>query len=98
MVVWRGTRAALRASEPFGTYLGLGLTAIVGFQAAVNMSVAMGLLPTKGLTLPFISYGGMLAGRLDGGGGRAAVAERLLRAGAQPRTRARPTDLRERCA
>jgi len=58
VVVWRGTRAALRASETFGTYLGLGLTAMLGFQAAVNMSVAMGMLPTKGLTLPFISYGG----------------------------------------
>jgi len=58
LIVWRGTRAALRASETFGTYLGLGLTAMLGFQAAVNMSVAMGMLPTKGLTLPFISYGG----------------------------------------
>ena len=58
VVVWRGTRAALRASETFGTYLGLGVTAMLGFQAAVNMSVAMGMLPTKGLTLPFISYGG----------------------------------------
>lgn len=58
VVVWRGIRAALRASEPFGTYLGLGLTALIAFQAVVNMSVAMGLLPTKGLTLPFISYGG----------------------------------------
>jgi len=58
VVVWRGTRAALRASETFGTYLGLGLTALLGVQAAVNMSVAMGMLPTKGLTLPFVSYGG----------------------------------------
>ncbi|HUM13559.1 MAG TPA: putative lipid II flippase FtsW [Myxococcaceae bacterium] len=58
IVVWRGTRAALRASETFGTYLGLGLTAMLGVQAAVNMSVAMGMLPTKGLTLPFVSYGG----------------------------------------
>jgi cell division protein FtsW len=58
VIVWRGSRAALRASETFGTYLGLGLTAMLGFQAAVNMSVAMGMLPTKGLTLPFVSYGG----------------------------------------
>jgi len=58
LIVWRGTRAALRASETFGTYLGLGLTAMLGAQAAVNMSVAMGMLPTKGLTLPFVSYGG----------------------------------------
>jgi len=58
IIVWRGTRAALRASETFGTYLGLGLTALIGVQAVVNMSVAMGMLPTKGLTLPFVSYGG----------------------------------------
>jgi cell division protein FtsW len=58
IIVWRGTRAALAASETFGTYLGLGLTALLGAQAVVNMSVAMGMLPTKGLTLPFVSYGG----------------------------------------
>jgi len=58
VIVWRGTRAALRANETFGTYLGLGLTALLGVQAVVNMSVAMGMLPTKGLTLPFVSYGG----------------------------------------
>ena len=58
LVIWRGIRASLNATEPFGTYLGLGITALIGFQAVVNMSVAMGLVPTKGLTLPFISYGG----------------------------------------
>ena len=58
VVIWRGLRAALSASEPFGVYLGLGLTALFAFHALVNMSVALGLLPTKGLTLPFVSYGG----------------------------------------
>jgi len=58
IVIWRGVRISLAAPETFGTYLGLGLTSIIAFQAAVNMCVAMGLLPTKGLTLPFISYGG----------------------------------------
>ncbi|MBI3185529.1 MAG: putative lipid II flippase FtsW [Myxococcales bacterium] len=58
VIVWRGVRASLAATEPFGTYLGLGLTALIAFQAVVNMAVAMGLLPTKGLTLPFVSYGG----------------------------------------
>jgi cell division protein FtsW len=58
VIAWRGTRAALRATEPFGAYLALGLTALISFQGVVNMAVAMGLLPTKGLTLPFISYGG----------------------------------------
>lgn len=58
LVIWRGLRASLNATEPFGTYLGLGITSLIGFQAVVNMAVAMGLVPTKGLTLPFISYGG----------------------------------------
>jgi len=58
VIIWRGLRAALGASEQFGTYLGLGLTSLIAFQAVVNMAVAMGLVPTKGLTLPFISYGG----------------------------------------
>ena len=58
IIIWRGIRASLAAPEAFGTYLGLGLTCIIAFQATVNMCVAMGLLPTKGLTLPFVSYGG----------------------------------------
>lgn len=58
VILWRGLKASLAAREPFGMFLGMGLTALIGFQAIVNMSVAMGLLPTKGLTLPFVSYGG----------------------------------------
>jgi cell division protein FtsW len=58
IIIWRGLRAALKASEAFGTYLALGITSLIAFQAVVNMCVAMGLVPTKGLTLPFISYGG----------------------------------------
>lgn len=58
IVIWRGLRAALNASEAFGTYLGLGIVSLVAFQAITNMAVAMGVVPTKGLTLPFISYGG----------------------------------------
>jgi len=58
LVLWRGVRAALNATEAFGTYLSLGITALIGFQAVVNMAMAMGMLPTKGLVLPFISYGG----------------------------------------
>lgn len=58
LLIWRGVKAALASPEPFGTYLALGITALFAFQASVNMGVAMGLLPTKGLTLPFISYGG----------------------------------------
>lgn len=58
VVIWRGLRAALNATEAFGTYLGLGIVALISFQAITNMAVAMGVVPTKGLTLPFISYGG----------------------------------------
>jgi cell division protein FtsW len=58
VVVWRGVRAALNATDAFGAYLALGLTCLLGFGACVNLGVAMGVLPTKGLTLPLISYGG----------------------------------------
>lgn len=58
ILIWRGCRAALRARDAFGTYLAFGITALFGVQAFFNMAVVMGLLPTKGLALPFISYGG----------------------------------------
>lgn len=58
VLVWRGFRAAFAAEDAFETYLALGLTSVFGLQASLNMAVAMGLLPTKGLTLPFVSYGG----------------------------------------
>jgi cell division protein FtsW len=58
LLIWRGLRAALNASDPFGAYLALGITVLFGFQSLVNIGVCMGVLPTKGLTLPFISYGG----------------------------------------
>ncbi len=65
--VWRGLRASSRAPDLFGTYLALGVTMMVAIQALFNMSVVLGLLPTKGMPLPFLSYGGsslmvMLAG------------------------------------
>lgn len=58
VLIWRGVKISLEASDLFGSYLALGCTLIVGLQAFVNAGVVMGLLPTKGLTLPFISYGG----------------------------------------
>jgi cell division protein FtsW len=58
LLMWRGIRASLNASDPFGAYLALGITVLYGFQSLVNIGVCMGVLPTKGLTLPFISYGG----------------------------------------
>ena len=58
VLIWRGLRIALDARDLFGAYLALGAVLIIGLQAFVNAAVVMGLLPTKGLTLPFISYGG----------------------------------------
>lgn len=58
VVIWRGIRIALNAADPFGAYLALGLTVLLAFQSIGNMAVTMGLMPTKGMTLPFISYGG----------------------------------------
>ncbi len=49
---------AIKVKELFGMYLVVGITVMIGFQALINMLVVMGLLPTKGLTLPFLSYGG----------------------------------------
>jgi cell division protein FtsW len=57
VVVWRGMRAAWRAPNLFATYVAFGLTTLIGLQTLINMGVVTGLLPTKGLTLPFISYG-----------------------------------------
>jgi cell division protein FtsW len=56
--VWRGLRASFQAADAFGCYLALGVTTLVGVQALVNLGVVTVLLPTKGLTLPFVSYGG----------------------------------------
>ena len=56
--VWRGVQIAARARVTFGRYLGMGITLLIGVQALVNAAVVTGLLPTKGLTLPFVSYGG----------------------------------------
>jgi cell division protein FtsW len=58
LLIYKGFKIALRAPERFGTYLAFGLTLIVGLQAFINCAVVMGLMPTKGLPLPFISYGG----------------------------------------
>src|SRR5262249_14912194 len=63
ILCWRGFRAAYRAREPFGAFLAFGITATFGLQALVNMGVVMGSLPTKGLTLPFVSYGGSAPAR-----------------------------------
>ncbi|HEX6245379.1 MAG TPA: putative lipid II flippase FtsW [Polyangiales bacterium] len=58
IVILRGLSAAFRAPEAHGMYLGIGLTLFIGVQAMTNLAVVLGLLPTKGLTLPFLSFGG----------------------------------------
>jgi cell division protein FtsW len=54
---WLGFRIARTAADPFGQYLAVGLTATVGLTAFMHMAVSLGLMPTTGLTLPFMSYG-----------------------------------------
>jgi cell division protein FtsW len=58
VLVWRGFRIGLRAPDPFGGYLALGITVLIATQVLVNLGVVTGLLPTKGLPLPFLSFGG----------------------------------------
>ena len=55
---WRGLRAAFNAPDRFGGLLALGVTAMVMFQCLINFAVVLGMMPTKGIPLPFVSYGG----------------------------------------
>src|SRR5881394_3914068 len=56
--LWRGIRAALHTQDTFGRFLAVGITSMVVVQAFINISVVLGLMPTKGIPLPLISYGG----------------------------------------
>jgi cell division protein FtsW len=58
LLIWQGARIAKRANDPFGYYLATGIVAMLGLQTVVNVGVILGAFPTKGLPLPFISYGG----------------------------------------
>ncbi len=58
VILWRGITVAVRAPDLMGRYLAVGITAMVVGQAMINLGVVLALLPTKGLPLPFISYGG----------------------------------------
>ena len=56
--LYRGLRVAFRTNDTFARFLALGVTAMVVIQAMMNISVVLALMPTKGIPLPFISYGG----------------------------------------
>jgi len=58
VLAWRGMTAALRAPDRFGSFLALGITMMIVIQAYVNISVVLGLAPTKGIPLPLLSAGG----------------------------------------
>jgi len=57
-IVLRGLRHAARCDDPFRRFAAAGLSILFGLQSAINMAVNMHLMPAKGMTLPFISYGG----------------------------------------
>ncbi|MGD2063016.1 MAG: putative lipid II flippase FtsW [Nitrospirota bacterium] len=58
LFAWRGVRVAIRAPTSFGQYLAAGIVVLITLQALLNMMVCTSLVPTKGLPLPFVSYGG----------------------------------------
>jgi len=58
IITWRGLRTAMRAPDRFGAFVAIGLTTMITFQAFFNISVVLGLLPTKGIPLPLVSHGG----------------------------------------
>lgn len=58
VLLWRGIVIAFSAPDLFGTFVAFGLTLLIGIQAGINLGVVTGILPTKGLPLPFISHGG----------------------------------------
>jgi cell division protein FtsW len=58
LIFWRGLRATVRMTDDFGRYLALGVTVVIVVQGFINMSVVLGMMPTKGIPLPMISYGG----------------------------------------
>lgn len=56
--IWRGILIAMKAPDMFGSLLAVGITALVGFQAIINIAVVTGSMPVTGMPLPFFSYGG----------------------------------------
>lgn len=58
ILIWRGIKVAMEARDTYGSFLAMGITAIIGFQAIINIAVVTGSMPVTGVPLPFISYGG----------------------------------------
>jgi len=58
LFIWQGARIAKRSEDPFGYFLALGIVVMIALQAIINIGVIIGAFPTKGLPLPFVSYGG----------------------------------------
>jgi len=58
LILWKGIKIAKNAKDYFGSFMAVGITSAIAIQVCVNMGVAVGLLLTKGLVLPFLSYGG----------------------------------------
>jgi cell division protein FtsW len=58
VITWRGLRIATKAPDTFGAFVALGMTTMIAVQALVNISVVLGMMPTKGIPLPFVSAGG----------------------------------------
>jgi cell division protein FtsW len=58
LILWVGISIARNAADSFESFIALGITCSISIQVCINMGVAVGLLPTKGLALPFLSYGG----------------------------------------
>jgi cell division protein FtsW len=58
VILWRGIRITLAMGDPFSRMLALGITLLIALQGLINMAVVTGLLPTKGIVLPLVSYGG----------------------------------------
>ncbi|UII57318.1 stage V sporulation protein E [Cytobacillus spongiae] len=58
LLLWRGIRIALGAPDLFGSFLAVGIIAMVAIQVMINIGVVTGLMPVTGITLPFLSYGG----------------------------------------
>lgn len=58
LFIWQGARIAKRCEDPFGYFLALGIVVMIALQSIINIGVSIGAFPTKGLPLPFVSYGG----------------------------------------